>query len=91
MSKNSSNPWARLIGHSFAHLQGAVDTLADWGFKQMKQVGKQPESEPRPDENKYWSMVKKVGKAGLTFVGTVGDEFYSEYAKIKAKEQRKKH
>ena len=80
----SSKKVAEAIGHTLAHVQDGADFFIDWGFKALKNIGKE-KTAPRQDENRYLRATKKVRKSILLFLGETGDSFYQKYQELKAK------
>jgi len=64
-------------------LQHSVDYAVESGCKALKDVSKK-KSKPAKNENKYLSKAKKFGKDSIGFLGSIGDEYYKKYEKIKA-------
>ena len=81
--ESESTKWAKLLGRAAAHLQNGIDGLADAGFRGLKQIGKKP-LKKKKDENPTLFTAKKIGQGLLSFVGTMGDEFYNKYQELKS-------
>lgn len=85
MSKTPERKIAHSIGKGLAFIQDTFDVIINWGFKKIK-TAKIPEKDE--DENSK-KTAKKVVNRTLGFFGELGDSFYSEYDKRKAKRQKK--
>ena len=69
-----------MIGAGCAHLQHLVDTGFSLGFRLLKRMGSTQNDTARPT---YIHTAKRGGKAVCTFLGTLGESFYSTYEELK--------
>ncbi|MBL4694917.1 hypothetical protein JKY72_06135 [Candidatus Gracilibacteria bacterium] len=77
---------AKKIGTGLAKLQSLFDDLLDSGFRKLKKEGKKKVKKDDSPKGK----VKKGLRKTAGFLGEMGESFYDEYEKIKAKKVNKK-
>ncbi len=83
-----SGTFARMIGSGFAHLQHAIDGMADAGFRALKKAGTQQKDSPRKPEGAAWlRTAKDAGRGTLRFLGEAGESYYQKYDDLKAKKK----
>lgn len=68
-----------VIGKALAHFQDTVDLAVTWGFLKLKST-KIP---ARKEDHKAAGVIKKTANVLFRFFGEMGENFYSEYEKIK--------
>lgn len=81
MKLGSATAWARTLGAGLANIQHGVDTLAEWGFKQLKSAGESPKKDRT--KNRYLRCVKHISKGAVGFLGQLGDNYYEKYEELK--------
>lgn len=81
MKLGSAKAWARTLGAGMANIQHGVDTLAEWGFKQLKTAGEPPKKDRT--KNRYLRSAKRITKGTIGFLGQLGDNYYKKYEELK--------
>ncbi len=75
-----------MIGSGFAHLQHAIDGMADAGFRALKKAGTQTKDSPVKPEGTAWlRTAKNAGRGTLRFLGVAGESYYRKYEELKHK------
>ncbi|TSC57643.1 MAG: hypothetical protein Greene041662_911 [Candidatus Peregrinibacteria bacterium Greene0416_62] len=83
-----SGSFAGMIGSGFAHLQHAIDEIADAGFRTLKKVGTEPKEFPKTPKGGSWMQkAKAMGKGTLRFLGEAGESYYRKYDELKVKKK----
>lgn len=85
--QNRSSSLARLLASSAAHLQHGMDQVIAWGFRSMKHAGEQ--KSPSKEPPTVLARGKTIGRGLLSFLGTVGEEYYKTYEELKQRERKR--
>ncbi len=84
MKLGSAKAWAKTLGTGLAHVQNAIDRLAEYSFAKLKEAGSNPKKSPPPKNPYVRGATKALGTASR-FVGYLGDSYFREYEKLKRK------
>lgn len=83
------SPFSKLLGSSLAHIQSLADDVFHYGFKKLKELGKdQPVVRGALEEEPHDHLVHFM-KRVVRFLGDSGETYYDTYEKIKAKKAAK--
>ena len=77
--RNSS--LAATLGKGYAHVQHGMDRVIMWSLRQMRNAAKDDRAERRQKEGR----VRRAARGIFSFVGTVGDSYYTTYEELKGK------
>lgn len=89
MNKKSSTP--REIGSFLARVQAKFDEWFEYGFKKLKEIGKEKKPLQRPAAKApFKEKAVRAAQTSAEFLGEVGETYYKTYEKLKAKKSEKK-
>ena len=60
-----------------------VDNVFQWGFRRVRDIGDSEDSKRVARDHPYLHRASRTGKVLLSFLGEIGDSFYSKYAELK--------
>jgi hypothetical protein len=78
----------RAIGQTLATFQHLFDLAVDWGFRKLRRVGEHPLPEKK-GKRTLVGFAGRVFKSAVGFLGSLGEEYYAAYERLKAKRVRK--
>lgn len=95
---SEKSPFSKLIGSSLAHIQSLADDVSHYGFRKLKQLGKDKNKAVDPTSVDNESSESQAGvrseamglvKGIARFLGDSGETYYDTYEKIKAKKAQR--
>lgn len=85
------SPFSKLVGSTLAHIQSLADDVFHYGFRKLKQLGKDDVVDADAAEKDPGTSSGVVGlvKGVARFLGDSGETYYDTYEKIKAKKAQR--